>query len=48
MKLAFVASSLSMQHSGERTKTGWLRIIIMCQSGATCLPPNCCFSEEAL
>jgi hypothetical protein len=47
MKLACVASSLSM-HSGERSKTGWLRIIIMFQSGATCLPPNCCFSEEAL
>jgi hypothetical protein len=48
MKLAFVATSLSMQHSGERSKTGWLRIRIMCQTGATCLPPNCCFSEAAL
>ena len=31
-KLVFVASPLSMQHSGERTKTGWLGIRIMCQS----------------
>jgi hypothetical protein len=29
-------------------KTGWLRIRIMCPSGATCLPADCCFSELAL
>jgi hypothetical protein len=29
----FVASPLSMQHSGEKAKTGWLGIRIMCQSG---------------
>ena len=37
IKLVFVASPLSMQPKGERAKTGWLRIRIMCQSGATCL-----------
>jgi len=29
-----------MQHYGERAKTGWFRIRIMCQSGATCLPAD--------
>jgi hypothetical protein len=33
---------------GEKAKTGWLGIRIMCQSGATCLPTDCCFSELAL
>jgi hypothetical protein len=28
--LVFVASPLSMQHEGERVKTGWLEIRIMC------------------
>jgi hypothetical protein len=28
--LAFVVSPLSMQHLGERAKTGWLGIGIMC------------------
>ena len=37
IKLVFVASPLSMQPRGERAKTAWLRIRIMCQSGATCL-----------
>ena len=35
IKLVFVASPLSTQHSGERAKTGWLRIRITCPSGAT-------------
>ena len=48
IKLVFVASLLSTQHSGERAKTGWLGIRIMCQSGATCLSADCCFSELAL
>jgi hypothetical protein len=26
----------------------WLEFRIMCSSGATCLPPDCCFSELAL
>jgi len=48
MKLVFVASPLSTQHSGERAKTGWLGIRIMCQSGTTCQSADCCFSELAL
>jgi hypothetical protein len=40
--LVFVTSPLSTQHEGERAKTG---IRIMCPSGATCLPADCCFSE---
>jgi len=34
IKLVFVASPLSKQHYGVRTKIGWLRIKIMCQSVA--------------
>ena len=48
IKLVFVASPLSTQHSGERAKTGWLGIRIMCPSGATCLSADYCFSELAL
>ena len=48
IKLVFVASPLSTQHLGERTKTSWLGIRIMCPSGATCLSADCCFSELAL
>jgi hypothetical protein len=48
MKLVAVASPLSMQHQGERAKSGWLEIRIMCQSGVTCLPADCCFSELTL
>jgi len=33
---------------GKRAKTAWLGIRIMCPSGATCLPADCCFSELAL
>jgi hypothetical protein len=29
-------------------KTDWFIIRIMCPSGATCLPADCCFSELAL
>jgi len=47
-KLVFVASPLSTHNLGERAKTGWLGIRIMCPSGATCLPADCCFSEIAL
>jgi len=28
--------------------TNWLRIRLICPSGATCLPADCCFSELAL
>jgi hypothetical protein len=46
--LVFVASPLSIQHKGERAKTGWLGIRIMCQSGATWWTSvECCFSELA-
>ena len=47
-KIGIVASPLSMQHYGERAKTGCLGIRIMCPSGVTCLPADCCFSELAL
>jgi hypothetical protein len=48
IKLTFVASPVSLQHLGIRSKTGWLGIRQMCQSEATCLPVDCCFSEPAL
>ena len=37
IKLVFVASPVSTQHWGERAKTGWVRIRIMCLSVTTCL-----------
>ena len=46
--LVFVASLLSTQHYGQRAKTGWLGIRIICQSGAPCLSADCCLSELAL
>ena len=44
IKLVFVASPLRTQHSGERTRLvgTWLGIRIMCPSGATYLPNDCC------
>jgi len=33
---------------GERAKTSWLRMRIMCPSGVTCLSVDCCFRELAL
>jgi hypothetical protein len=48
IKFVFVASPLSTQHYGERAKTGWLGIRIVCPTGATYLPADCCFSELAL
>jgi hypothetical protein len=44
MKLVFVSSLLSMQHKGERGKTGWLGSRITCLSGATCLSVHCYFN----
>jgi len=44
-------SCFSAKHAtfkGERTKTGGLGIRIICQSGATCLSADCCFSEVEL
>jgi hypothetical protein len=43
-----IVNVLSTQHYGERAKTGWLGIRIVCPSGMTCLPADCCFSELAL
>jgi hypothetical protein len=37
----------SAKHAA-RANTGWFGIRQMCQSGATCLPTDCCFSELAL
>ena len=48
IKFAFAASPLSMHHYGERAKTGWFRIRIMCPSVVTFLPTDCGFSELAL
>jgi hypothetical protein len=48
MKLVFVAFLQSTQHLGERTKTSWLGIRILCPSGASCLSADCCFSELAI
>ena len=48
IKRVFVASTISMQYSGERGKIGWLGIRIMCPSGATCLSADIFFSELAL
>ena len=45
-KIGIGASPLSTQHKELRTKTGWLGIMIMCPSGATCLPTDFCFSEN--
>ena len=47
IQLVFVASPLSTQHEGERAKTCWLGIRIVCPSGATCLPADYCCSELA-
>jgi hypothetical protein len=46
--MVFVVSQLSTQYLGERAKTGWLGIRIMCLGGATCLSEDCCCSEIAL
>ena len=33
---------------GERAKTGWLGIGVICPSEATCLLADCCFNELVL
>jgi hypothetical protein len=48
MQLVCVASLLSTQHKGERAKTVWLGIRIMCPSGTTGLSTDYCFNELAL
>ena len=40
--------NIGIYYFGERAKTGWLGIRIMCPNGATCLSAVCCFSELAL
>ena len=45
--IIFATSRLSMQRKGVLSKTGWVRIRIMCLSGATCLHADC-FSELIL
>ena len=48
IKLEFVTLPLSKHHYNVRVKTGWLGIMIICPSGATCLPAECCICELAL
>jgi hypothetical protein len=38
----------SARHARLKRITDWLEIRIMCSSRATCLLPDCCFSEIAL
>jgi hypothetical protein len=40
IKLVGAASPLSMHHRGVPAKTGLFGIMIMCPSGATCLPAD--------
>ena len=47
IKLVCIASPLGMQHEGERTKTGWLGIRIICRMELR-RPADCCLSELAL
>ena len=46
-KIGIVPSPLTRSIKNNE-QTGWLRIRIMCQSVATCLSVDCCFSELAL
>ena len=48
MQLIFAASLLNTHNLGERAKTYWLEIRLMCPSAATCLPAEYCYSEVAL
>jgi hypothetical protein len=45
-KIVFAACLLSTQHYRARVKICWLWI--MCPSGTTCLPTDCCFSELSI
>ena len=47
-KIGISATLISTQHYGVRPNTDWLGIRIMCPSGATCLPKDCCFGELVL
>jgi hypothetical protein len=48
IKLVFAVSPLSTHRAGVRATTGLLGIMSLCQSGATCLSTDSCFSELAL
>jgi hypothetical protein len=47
-ELVFAFFPLNTQHQEVRANTGGLGIRIMCPSGTTCLPADCCFGELAL
>ena len=47
IKLVYAAYLLSTWHLGERAKTGWLRIRVICLNVETCLSLVCCFSKLA-
>jgi hypothetical protein len=44
----FSAEHAALRRKSKESKTSWLEIRIMCPSGATCLPADCCFSELVL
>ena len=48
IKYIIITSPPNMQYYSVRAHTGWLEIRIMCQSGATCVSADCCFSQLAL
>jgi hypothetical protein len=39
------ATSLTTQLQAAKANTGWLVVSIICPSGVTSLPADCCFSE---
>ena len=47
IKFVFDDSRICKRYKGEKAKTGWLEIKIMCQSGVTCISADYCFSELA-
>lgn len=46
--LLLLCEVCSIQGVGANFKNGWIRMRIMCLSGATCLPADSCFHELAL
>ena len=40
--------TIGFDWKSEKPRTGWLGIRIICPSGTTCLPADCCFNELAL
>jgi hypothetical protein len=43
--LVFATSLLTTQLQAAKANTGWLGVSIICPSGVTSLPADCCFSE---